>query len=152
MCGIVGFIDYSKSSCETLLNKMRDTITYRGPDSAGSTFFTNDNHTLGLAHRRLSILDLSSLGSQPIHHDNLTIIHNGEVYNFQEIKEELIQKGYVFISHTDTEVILKAFHAWGVACVQKFHGMFAFAIYDKSKEKLFIFRDRTGIKPIYLLS
>ncbi len=149
MCGIIGFIDYNKNSSKSLLEQMRDTITYRGPDSAGSTFFTNDNYNLGLGHRRLSILDLSSLGSQPMSYENLTIIHNGEVYNFAEIKEELIKKGYDFISHTDTEVILKAFHAWGVECVEKFRGMFAFAIYDESKEKLFIFRDRTGIKPLY---
>ncbi len=149
MCGIVGFIDYNKNSSETLLHEIRDTITYRGPDSTGDAFFANDNYHLGLAHRRLSILDLSSLGSQPMSYESLTIIHNGEVYNFSEIKEELIKLGYDFVSHTDTEVILKAFHAWGVECVEKFRGMFAFAIYDEGKEKLFIFRDRAGIKPLY---
>ncbi len=149
MCGIIGFIDLNKNSSKSLLEQMRDTITYRGPDSAGSAFFTNDNYNLGLGHRRLSILDLSVLGSQPMSYKNLTIIHNGEVYNFSEIKEELISLGYDFISHTDTEVILKSFHAWGVECVQKFRGMFAFAIYDESEEKLFIFRDRAGIKPLY---
>ena len=149
MCGIVGFIDQSKQTSQKQLEQMRDTITYRGPDSAGSEFFEHDDFTLGLGHRRLSILDLSPLGSQPMSYEHLTLIHNGEVYNFQEIKEELIQEGYDFISHTDTEVILKAFHAWGVKCVQKFRGMFAFAIYDKEEKKLFIFRDRAGVKPLY---
>ena len=149
MCGIVGFIDYQKNSSKTLLNKMRDTITYRGPDSCGSKIFINDSYHVGLAHRRLSILDLSSLGDQPIQYENLTIIHNGEVYNFLEIQKELIKQGYSFNSSTDTEVILKAFHAWGVECVHKFRGMFAFAIHDNSCEKIFIFRDRTGIKPLY---
>jgi asparagine synthase (glutamine-hydrolysing) len=107
------------------------------------------SNTKAIGHRRLSILDFSSLGSQPMSYENLTIIHNGEVYNFSEIKEELISLGYDFISHTDTEVILKSFHAWSVECVQKFRGMFAFAIYDEKKEKLFIFRDRAGIKPLY---
>jgi len=149
MCGITGFVDHNKKSSKSRLKEMRDTITYRGPDSAGSAFFAKENYTLGLGHRRLSILDLSSLGDQPMHYEDLTLIHNGEVYNFQEIKDELIGKGYEFTSHTDTEVILKSFHAWDVECVQKFRGMFAFAIYDKRKEKLFIFRDRAGVKPLY---
>ncbi len=149
MCGIIGFIDYHKNSNKSLLDRMRDTITYRGPDSAGSAFFEREHFSLGLGHRRLSILDLSELGNQPMSHEHLTIIHNGEVYNFEEIKTELSAMGYDFISHTDTEVILKAFHAWGVACVEKFRGMFAFAIYDSAEEKLFLFRDRAGVKPLY---
>ena len=149
MCGITGFIDYHKNSDKSLLDQMRDSITYRGPDSAGSAFFERDHFSLGLGHRRLSILDLSELGNQPMSHENLTIIHNGEVYNFEAIKEELVALGYAFRSHTDTEVILKAFHAWGVVCVEKFRGMFAFAIYDSKEEKLFLFRDRAGVKPLY---
>ncbi len=149
MCGIVGFIDYNRKSSKTLLSEMRDAIAYRGPDSIGEFFVQKDRFYLGLAHRRLSILDLSSAGHQPMSYKNLTIIHNGEVYNFKEIKEELKALGYIFDSHTDTEVILKSFHAWSVKCVDKFRGMFAFAIYDQTKEKLFIFRDRAGIKPLY---
>ncbi len=149
MCGIIGLVDYNKDSTEILLNQMIDTITHRGPDSTGNSFFIKESYQVGLGHSRLSILDLTALGNQPMIYDNLTIIHNGEVYNFKEIKKELVQKGYEFTSHTDTEVILKSFHAWGVVCVQKFRGMFAFAIYDNKKEKLFIFRDRTGIKPLY---
>ncbi|MCH9740020.1 MAG: asparagine synthase (glutamine-hydrolyzing), partial [Epsilonproteobacteria bacterium] len=112
-------------------------------------FYQASNYSLGLGHRRLSILDLSPLGSQPMYYKELTIIHNGEVYNFAEIKTELMEKGYEFTSHTDTEVILKAFHAWGVKCVDKFRGMFAFAIYNKGQEELYIFRDRAGVKPLY---
>ena len=149
MCGIVGFIDQSKQTTQKKLEAMRESITYRGPDSAGSEFYETSTYTLGLGHRRLSILDLSPLGSQPMYYKELTLIHNGEVYNFATIKEELIELGYEFTSHTDTEVILKAFHAWGVESVQKFRGMFAFAIYDKIKEELYIFRDRAGVKPLY---
>jgi len=149
MCGIVGFIDSSKKTSKKKLEQMRDTITHRGPDSVGSIFYKNLDYNLGLGHRRLSILDLSSLGAQPMYFENLTIIHNGEVYNFNEIKNELIKLGYIFDSHTDTEVILKSFHAWGVKCVDKFRGMFAFVIYDKNQEKLYIFRDRAGVKPLY---
>jgi len=149
MCGIIGFIDQTKQTTEQQLKQMRESITYRGPDSAGSEFYQTSTCTLGLGHRRLSILDLTPLGSQPMYYKELTIIHNGEVYNFATIKEELIELGYEFNSHTDTDVILKAFHAWGVECVQKFRGMFAFAIYDKKKEELYIFRDRAGVKPLY---
>jgi len=149
MCGIIGFIDQTKQTSQNHLKKMRDSIAYRGPDSLGSKFYETETYSLGLGHRRLSILDLSPLGSQPMYYKELTIIHNGEVYNFAEIKELLIAQGYSFDSHTDTEVILKSFHAWGTECVQKFRGMFAFSIYDSEKEELYIFRDRAGVKPLY---
>lgn len=149
MCGITGFIDFTKRCEENTLNSMRDSITYRGPDDFGSKYISAEDYNIGLAHRRLSIQDLSSLGHQPMVFENLTIVYNGEVYNFKQIREELEQLGYSFISKTDTEVILKAFHAWGVKCVDKFRGMFAFCIYDKAKEKIYIFRDRAGVKPLY---
>jgi len=149
MCGVVGFIDPTKATSQEQLEKMRDSITHRGPDSVGSEFYEEKTYSLGLGHRRLSILDLSPLGSQPMYYEELTLIHNGEVYNFADIKEELIAKGYSFNSHTDTEVILKAFHAWGVESVQKFRGMFAFSIYDAKSKELYIFRDRAGVKPLY---
>jgi asparagine synthase (glutamine-hydrolysing) len=148
MCGIVGVIDYCNNTDEKLVNLMRDSITYRGPDSAGTKIFNKD-YFLALAHRRLSILDLSELGTQPMSYENLTIIHNGEVYNFKQIKEELKALGYKFVSNSDTEVILKSFHKWGVKAVDKFRGMFAFAIFDQKEQKLFIFRDRAGVKPLY---
>ena len=149
MCGIVGFVDYHHKSSSQLLQDMRDTLVARGPDSAGLYFDACERYQLGLGHRRLSILDLSSQGHQPMEFEDLQIIHNGEVYNFQEIKEELIALDYEFVSHTDTEVILKAFHAWGIVCVEKFRGMFAFAIYDKRSKKVTLFRDRAGVKPLY---
>jgi len=149
MCGIIGFIDQNKETSQAILKNMRDSISYRGPNSIGSKFYETNDFNLALGHRRLSILDLSPLGSQPIYYKHLTIIHNGEVYNFVSIKKELITLGYKFDSHTDTEVILKAFHAWGVKCVDKFRGMFAFAIYDNMHEKIYIFRDRAGVKPLY---
>jgi len=149
MCGIIGIVDYSKSINETTFNKMRDSIAYRGPDDFGTNFYENNLFNLALGHRRLSIQDLSPLGHQPMNFENLTIIFNGEVYNFDEIKKELESFDYTFISHSDTEVILKAFHKWGVNSVDKFRGMFSFAIYDNEKEKIFIFRDRAGVKPLY---
>lgn len=149
MCGIVGVIDHHKQTSQACLESMRDTLVYRGPDSAGAYRDESAYAQVGLAHRRLSILDLSVLGNQPMHYEDLHIVYNGEVYNFDEIKDELISLGYDFVSHTDTEVILKAFHAWGVECVEKFRGMFAFVIYDKKSQKLFMFRDRAGVKPFY---
>jgi len=149
MCGIVGFIDKKKETSQAILENMRESINYRGPDSVGSEIYEENNYDIGLGHRRLSILDLSPLGSQPMYYEHLTLIHNGEVYNFDSIKKELIEIGYKFDSHTDTEVILKAFHAWGVESVHKLRGMFAFSIYDKKEQKLYIFRDRAGVKPLY---
>ena len=149
MCGIIGFIDQTKQTTKQQLEQMQESISYRGSDSAGFEFYETETYNLGLGHQRLSILDLTPLGSQPMVYKHLTIIYNGEVYNFAEIKIELIEKGYTFTSHTDTEVILQAFHAWGVACVDKFRGMFAFAIYNQEQEKLYIFRDRAGVKPLY---
>ena len=107
-----------------------------------------------LGHTRLSIIDLSKNGSQPMNDSDskISITYNGEIYNFDEIKKELYNKGYSFNSNTDTEVIIYAYKEWGIKCVDKFIGMFAFAIYDELKEKLFIVRDRLGIKPLYYFS
>lgn len=149
MCGIIGIIDYSKSLNEISFNKMRDIIDYRGPDDFGTEIFEKDAFTLALGHRRLSIQDLSPLGHQPMNYEDLSIIFNGEVYNFDEIKKDLLKLNYKFNSHSDTEVILKAYHAWGESCVDRFRGMFAFCIYDKTNETLTIFRDRAGVKPLY---
>jgi len=104
---------------------------------------------MGLGHQRLSILDLSDEGIQPMQFENLDIVYNGEVYNFKEIQEELKSLGYVFHSQSDTEVVLKAYHCWGVDALEKFNGMFAMAIFDKEKDKLTLIRDRAGIKPLY---
>ncbi len=126
---------------------MLDTMKYRGPNDRG--IFLEGN--VGLGHLRLSILDLSSAGHQPMANDggSLTIIYNGEIYNYIEIKEELQQKNYSFKTNTDTEVILAAYKEWGENCVERFNGMWAFALWDKPNKKLFISRDRFGVKPLF---
>ncbi len=139
MCGVVGFRGRDDNKLDTLLN----SIAHRGPDDRG--VYSDDNFSLG--HVRLSILDLSSAGHQPMVYEDLVLIFNGEIYNFKEIRDELSE--YEFHSDTDSEVVLKAFHKWGVEAVDRFRGMFAFAIYDKSKQKIFVFRDRAGVKPLY---
>ncbi len=149
MCAIVGFVDFSKKSTLSVLKKMTDIMHHRGPDDSGYKFITIDDANIGLGHRRLSILDLSSHGHQPMSFEEIEIVYNGEVYNFAEIKIELETFGYLFDSHTDTEVILKAYHKWGLKAIDKFNGMFAISIYDRKLNKLFLIRDRAGVKPLY---
>ena len=149
MCGITGFIDFNKSSSKALLVNMTDILHHRGPDDSGYSFFNNTYANLGLGHRRLSILDLSVHGHQPMVFENLEIVYNGEIYNFREIRDELLQDNYIFESESDTEVIIKAYHKWGIKAVDKFNGMFAISIYDKVNYKMILIRDRTGIKPLY---
>lgn len=149
MCGIAGFCDFSKKSNKEILVDMTDILHHRGPDDSGYSFYENEYADVGLGHRRLSILDLSTHGHQPMGFENLEIVFNGEVYNFKEIKEELKKNGYTFYSDSDTEVILKAYHKWGIKAVDRFNGMFALVIYDKISEKLILLRDRAGVKPLY---
>lgn len=150
MCGIAGFCIFNgQYKEEELLRSMTDTLHHRGPDDAGYQLYNADQFQLGLGQRRLSILDLSPLGHQPMSFEHLHIIFNGEVYNFEEIKQSLLEEGYSFRSSSDTEVILKSFHRWGEACVHKFVGMFSFVIYDARENYLFLFRDRCGVKPLY---
>lgn len=149
MCGIAGFCDFNKKSDKNILHNMTDILHHRGPDDSGYSFFATENVNIGLGHRRLSILDLSSHGHQPMQLEHLEIVFNGEVYNFKEIREELKKFHYSFESESDTEVILKAYHKWGIKAVEKFNGMFAIAIYDKENEKLILIRDRAGVKPVY---
>ncbi|HIP27499.1 MAG TPA: asparagine synthase (glutamine-hydrolyzing) [Flavobacteriaceae bacterium] len=141
MCGIVGF---NKKNTE-ILSKMIKSIHHRGPDDFGS--FESENCSLG--HVRLSIMDLSNLGHQPMIYKNLKMVYNGEVYNFREIREELIAADYSFLSDTDTEVIIKAYHYWGIQSIDKFIGMFAIAIYDEKSSDLVLIRDRVGVKPLF---
>ena len=148
MCGIVGFCDFEKKLDLNVLQKMTDRLDHRGPKK-GYSFHKNQNSVIGLGHRRLSILDLSTRGDQPMQFQDTEIVYNGEVYNFKEIRDELIKLNYSFQSNSDTEVILKAFHKWGKKAVNKFIGMFAIGIYDKKKQKLFLIRDRAGVKPCY---
>ncbi len=148
MCGITGVFNIDgKPVSISVIKKMTDIIKHRGPDGEG--FWVNS--FIGFGHRRLSIIDLSPLGHQPMQNDggSLVITYNGEVYNYPNIKMELEAKGYKFHSKTDTEVILKSYEEWGEDCVHKFNGMFAFAIWDNKENKLFLARDRYGIKPLY---
>jgi asparagine synthase (glutamine-hydrolysing) len=151
MCGIAGFIDFNKKSTDATLVKMTDALSHRGPDDKGYRVWELENAQLGLGHRRLSIIDLSPLGHQPMYSKNgrWCIIYNGEVYNYNEIREELLEKGYKFASHSDTEVIMNAFDCWGKAAVHRFIGMFAFVLYDMTENKVQIYRDRVGVKPLY---
>lgn len=147
MCGITGIINTSLITVSSEeISTCNNLISHRGPDDEGYYFGKN----FAFGHRRLSILDLSSNGHQPMHYLNKYVItFNGEVYNYLEIKEELSKSGYTFYSHTDTEVILASYDKWGEECVNRFNGMWAFAIYDKVKNIIFCSRDRFGVKPFY---
>jgi asparagine synthase (glutamine-hydrolysing) len=149
MCGITGFLDFNRHSTESILQNMTDVLHHRGPDDSGYYLDRNDSVFTGFGHRRLSILDLSPHGHQPMAFQHLVITYNGEIYNFEEIREELERYDYQFDSYSDTEVILKAYHKWGPEMVHRFNGMFAFALYDKKEQKLLLFRDRAGVKPLY---
>ncbi len=149
MCGIAGIIQHNSSLLGLEdVRKMTDAISHRGPDGEG--FWRNDSGEVNLGHRRLSIIDLSEMGDQPFHYlSRYSIVHNGEVYNYIELKEELEKCGYKFRSQTDTEVITAAYDHWGEDCVEHFDGMFAFAIWDENEKELFIARDRFGEKPLF---
>lgn len=150
MCGIAGFIDtkLSVGEQEALLEKMLESIAHRGPDARGKYF----DGPVGLGHNRLSIIDLSADGNQPMQRGQLMIVYNGEVYNYREIRKELEVQGVQFKTQSDTEVILAAYEQYGTSCVQKFMGMWSFAIWDQQKQLLFCSRDRFGIKPFYYLN
>jgi len=150
MCGIAGVKGVNKNGIANRVAQMIDAFPYRGPDGDG--IYTDSSQTLGLGHKRLSILDISSAGAQPMesHDKQSVIVHNGEIYNYIEIREELEKnRGFKFRTGTDTEVVLAAFEAWGPECVNRFNGMWAFAIFDHHKDRLFLCRDRLGIKPLY---
>jgi asparagine synthase (glutamine-hydrolysing) len=149
MCGLSGFIDTKRNCDIKILKEMTKALIHRGPDAEGFFFEENKNSIIGLGHRRLSILDLSKNGNQPLYFNNNVIIYNGEIYNFLEIKEELKKLNYTFDSNSDTEVILKAYDKWGIDCIKKFIGMFVIIIYDKKREKIILVRDRAGVKPLY---
>ncbi|HSZ85020.1 MAG TPA: asparagine synthase (glutamine-hydrolyzing), partial [Puia sp.] len=149
MCGIAGIISKNASVInEVILKKMTDSIAHRGPD--GEAFYINPKKNVGFGHRRLSIIDLTNAGAQPMFYlDRYTIIHNGEIYNYIELKEELSNRGYSFRSQSDTEVILAAYDYYKEECLQHFDGMFAFAIWDEKEQTLFCARDRFGEKPFH---
>lgn len=148
MCGISGFLHFEKNrpADAAVLKRMTDTISHRGPDGEG--FHVNNN--LALGHRRLAIIDLST-GEQPMYSEdnNIVLVFNGEIYNYIELREELIQLGNTFTTTSDTEVIIKAYRTWGVDCQNRFNGMWAFALWDEAEQRLFVSRDRIGEKPLY---
>ena len=147
MCGICGIFDQSANPIDqTLLKRMTAIIRHRGPDGDGELV----DREVGLGHRRLSIIDVEG-GAQPISNEDgsLQIVFNGEIYNFVELREELRNFGHHFKTRSDTEVIVHAYEEWGLDCVKRFNGMFAFAIWDKKKRELFLARDHLGIKPLY---
>lgn len=149
MCGINGTIRLRGTIDRTLLERQRDTMVHRGPDSSG-LWCSNDSR-VGFGHRRLAIIDLSPGGHQPmIDTETGTVItFNGEIYNFVELRDRLRAKGHVFRTHSDTEVILAAYQEWGTECVTQLGGMFAFAIYDEHKQRVLLARDRAGEKPLF---
>ena len=158
MCGIVGILSNSNSINESKVRDMLKKISHRGPDDEGvvsintkiNNFDESSATDLYLGHRRLSILDLSSLGHQPMSTSDkkLWITYNGEIFNYKELRHGLIKKGYKFISNSDTEVVLNAYREYGRNCLKMFRGFFAFCIYDYEKQELFLARDRLGSKPL----
>jgi asparagine synthase (glutamine-hydrolysing) len=149
MCGIAGILSTSSETIPTFhLKKMIDAMAHRGPDGEG--IWSNEKNNIVLGHRRLSVIDLSDAAAQPMHYlSRYTIVYNGEIYNYAELKELLALNGYVFKSKSDTEVILAAYDFWKEDCLTHFDGMFAFAIWDELKQQLFAARDRFGEKPFY---
>lgn len=147
MCGISGIVNKKNSPVrKEYITSMNNTIIHRGPDAEGYYFFEN----IAFGHRRLSIIDLSENGNQPMtYQENYVIIYNGEIYNYIEIRQELKELGYLFHSESDTEVILASYIQWGTDCVRKFNGMWSFALFDKIKRIIFCSRDRFGVKPFY---
>lgn len=151
MCGISGFISNREINKDEL-RIMNDTMYHRGPDDSGVEIYdANDGMKVGFAQRRLSIIDLSPLGHQPMSSvsGRTSVVFNGEIYNFQAIRDELISLGCSFKSNSDTEVIIYAYETWGIECVNRFNGMFAIALYDRKEESLYLVRDRIGKKPLY---
>jgi asparagine synthase (glutamine-hydrolysing) len=153
MCGIFGMIARGAPVLPEVLERATQALAHRGPDDGGTIILHDDSEAIeiGLGNRRLAILDLSPLGHQPMN-DPATgnwIVYNGEIYNFREVRNQLQQAGHHFISLSDTEVILRAYAHWGERCVHQFRGMFAFAIWDAARHRLFAARDPMGIKPFY---
>ncbi len=149
MCGITGFIDFKYNSSLDILQQMTDILHHRGPDGGNYEVNVLENAQVGLGHRRLSILDLSSEANQPMHYKEYTLCFNGEIYNFNEIKKELTALGHTFELASDSEMILHAYEEWGEKCLDKFIGMFAFVILDDKKQQFFCARDRAGVKPFF---
>lgn len=151
MCGIAGIITNKLDSfdCDTIIQKTLEITSHRGPDHKGIFSEQIGDFNICFGVNRLAIIDLAPSGNQPMHLDNLTIVYNGEVYNYLEIKEQLIKKGHKFIGNSDTEVVLHAFQEWGTEGISKFIGMFAMAIFNRKERSYYLIRDRVGEKPLY---
>ncbi|MBX9780747.1 MAG: asparagine synthase (glutamine-hydrolyzing) [Chitinophagaceae bacterium] len=149
MCRINGLIGYSSLDFTEKVKSMRDVMAHGGPDDSG--YYADEAKKVFLAHRRLSLIDLSDAGHQPMQssQQDIIIVYNGEIYNYKELQQSLIQLGYTFKSNSDTEVIIASFLEWGINCFEKFNGMFGLALYDKRNAKLYLARDHAGIKPLY---
>lgn len=149
MCGIAGFIDHNKVLSISNLRDMVNSLEHRGPDDKGIAIMNMNDTNIGFGHTRLSIIDLTIMANQPMQYDNLTITFNGEIYNYKELRKELQKLGNTFNTQSDTEVVLKAFKQWNVKSIDKFIGMFSFALFDKTTGILLLCRDRAGVKPLY---
>jgi len=154
MCGIAGWVAPTASAPEErALQPMLDALYHRGPDGAGSCFYSAERgaYRVALGHRRLAIIDPNG-SRQPMRDDaaGLALTFNGEIYNFRELRAELEAHGHAFERDSDTEVLLRAYQQWGTQCVQRLRGQFAFAVWDARAERLFLARDRFGEKPLYL--
>ena len=149
MCGIAGFIDFHKKSTRSNIVSMIEPLNHRGPDGEGASLFKSKNALIGFGHKRLSIIDLSQAGNQPMTLNHLHITYNGEIYNYQEIKNELLELGHRFDGESDTEMILHAYTEWGIKAVERFIGMFAIALFDEKTQEVVFIRDRAGVKPLF---
>src|SRR5436190_220579 len=149
MCGLVGIASTQPVQRREWLASGCDTMRHRGPDDQGEWW--SPDKRVGLGHRRLAVIDLSPTGHQPMHdaRGELSIVFNGEIYNFSELRRELVDAGQCFYSQSDTEVILAAYRAWGADCLSRMNGMFAFALYDSRHHIVFLARDRAGEKPLF---
>jgi asparagine synthase (glutamine-hydrolysing) len=149
MCGIAGFIDFNACSSRHLVCEMTNAVSHRGPDGLGVYFDQYENIQIGLGHRRLSIIDLSAAADQPLHFDGLHIVYNGEIYNYEEIRSDLISLGHQFETHSDTEVILHAWRQWSENSIGRWRGMFSIALFDEKSNEIILIRDRAGVKPLH---
>ena len=151
MCGITGFIDFQKNTSQETLTAMRESLIHRGPDDSGLEISETKEAVVGFGFRRLSIIDLTPLGKQPLTNEITgdVVMLNGEIYNYRELRKDLEALGHSFKSNSDTEVVLKSFQQYGLKCVDGFIGMYAIALHDKKNNRLVFFRDRAGVKPLY---
>ena len=145
MCGITGIINRQNAS--DLVSKMTDCLHHRGPDA--QAVWNNQDNSISLGHARLSIIDTSTGANQPFCKHEFTLVFNGEIYNYRELRYELALLNVTFTTHSDTEVLLEAWRQWGKECLNKLRGMFAFAIYDQTTHDVFVVRDHFGIKPLF---